>query len=262
MLSKQRIEFFLGSLNARISLHVVEETASTNSDLKPLPVQALDKPFVLLANHQHAGRGQYERTWETEPGKNGICSIAYAPQRKDGMALLGLLVAVSIAETLEKFVPNLSAVIKWPNDVLIQHKKIAGILVETQFKGNQVEKVIIGFGVNINQDFSNSRLSETAASLHTFSDAIWEREQVVGEILTNFFQLIELWEDRDTALPGMINRRLIGFEQRVHLQFLQENRTETVWMCGVDEWGRLGALTDEHQQIWYEHEQLRIQPIG
>lgn len=262
MLSKQRFEFFLGSLYKHISLHVVEETASTNTDLKRLPVEVLEKPFVLIANHQTAGRGQYERKWETEPGKNGICSIAYVPKRKDGLALVGLLTAVAIAETLEKFSSGYSASIKWPNDVWIQHKKVAGILVETQFKGNQVEKVIIGFGVNINQDFSNSSLSDTASSLLAFSGIIWERELILSEILINLFQLLELWEDRDTSLPGMVNQRLIGFQTRAQLLFVQENRTETVWICGVDEWGRLGVLTDEHQQIWYEHEQLRIQPVG
>ncbi|TNE69554.1 biotin--[acetyl-CoA-carboxylase] ligase [bacterium] len=260
MLSIEQINHLLGSYSNRLDLHFVDETESTNTDVKRLPAEVLDKPYVLFADHQTSGRGQYDRKWESESGKNGICSIAYRPKRQHGVALTGLLLAVAISETVEAVCEFAQAEIKWPNDVYVQGKKLAGILVEAQFRGKQVEKIVLGFGININQGFSDSLLQHSAVSLASLRGLSCNREELLAHILRNFFQLMELWEVNDPALSGMVNRKLIGFEKNCTVKNLQTAAQQTAWVNGVDHSGRLGIITEKNKYIWFEHEQIRLEP--
>ena len=128
-------------------------TDSTNNYLKQLVLEGTLEDFcVVAANHQTNGRGQRGSAWVSEKGKNLTFSIlkkdiAIKPSEQ---FLLNILVSLSIIKSLEAFnVPKLS--IKWPNDILSDHYKISGILIENVIKHQQIEYAVIGIGINVNQ---------------------------------------------------------------------------------------------------------------
>lgn len=124
----------------------VAKTNSTNTLLKELIAKGEwpEGEKYLYAGYQTAGRGQTGNGWESEEGKNLLCSILLPPRKN----LFGLNVAVSVAVRRllgEEFT------IKWPNDIYWKDQKVAGILIENAIIGNEVKYSIAGIGVNVNQ---------------------------------------------------------------------------------------------------------------
>ena len=127
-----------------------DETDSTNVQVKKLAEQGAVEGTVVIANRQSAGRGRLGRRWESPSGVNLYCSILLKPQIPVQQApQLTFLSAVAVAETL-KHVCQLSATVKWPNDVLIDGAKIAGLLNEMNAETEQIHFVILGVGINLN----------------------------------------------------------------------------------------------------------------
>ena len=129
-------------------------TDSTNNYLKQLLLETgLEDFSVVLTNHQTQGRGQRGSEWISDKGKNLTFSVLKhkPPFPTSRQFLLSILVSLSIIKTLEHYnVPNLA--IKWPNDILSDHHKIAGILIENFIKSQQIESSVIGIGLNVNQE--------------------------------------------------------------------------------------------------------------
>ena len=121
----------------------IEQTNSTNTLLKELIAKG-QEPVFIYAGYQTAGRGQTGNSWESEKGKNLICSILLPPNKN----LYFLNIAVSVA-ILRLFDEPLT--IKWPNDIYWKDKKLAGILLENAIIGNEVKYTIAGIGLNVNQ---------------------------------------------------------------------------------------------------------------
>lgn len=121
----------------------IEQTNSTNTLLKELIAKGQEPDFIY-AGYQTAGRGQTGNSWESEKGKNLICSILLPPNKN----LYFLNIAVSVA-ILRLFDEPLT--IKWPNDIYWEDKKLAGILLENAIIGNEVKYTIAGIGLNVNQ---------------------------------------------------------------------------------------------------------------
>lgn len=135
---------------------------STNDYLK----QLADAPefTCVIADEQTAGRGRRTRIWVSTPGEGLYLSLLLRPPASANIALLSLLAAVAVAETLAQYnVADLD--IKWPNDVLLGERKVCGILVEGASSGAQALRVIVGIGVNLNHQQFPPEICETATSL-------------------------------------------------------------------------------------------------
>src|SRR5262245_4652080 len=105
-------------------IYWLDETASTNDDCRRLTEEAGGRSVVVLADRQSAGRGQYGRTWDAPPGLGVLMSVS-VPDRPLENALLTEWASVAVAATLERLF-GFKAVVKWPNDVLVEGRKIAG----------------------------------------------------------------------------------------------------------------------------------------
>ena len=133
----------------------LNEVDSTNTYLKTLcENEILPEGTVVIAESQYAGRGQRSNTWESEPGKNIIMSLIFYPGflSANRQFLLSQAVALALQEFISNLLPEEKTSIKWPNDIYVGDKKIAGILIESSWMGNQVKNSIVGIGININQD--------------------------------------------------------------------------------------------------------------
>ena len=121
----------------------IKRTNSTNTLLREL-VATGNPPEYIYAGYQTAGRGQTGNRWESEEGKNLLCSILL-PARKN-LFELNIIVSVAVQRLLGE-----AFTIKWPNDIYWQDKKVAGILIENAIIGNEVRYSIAGIGLNVNQ---------------------------------------------------------------------------------------------------------------
>jgi BirA family biotin operon repressor/biotin-[acetyl-CoA-carboxylase] ligase len=133
----------------RPSIRIFTQTDSTNQQAKLLAAQGAPEGTVVAAESQTKGRGRRGRTW-LSPAGQGIClSIVLRPPLTPAKApQITLMAAVAVARTLEN--AGIRANIKWPNDILVENMKIAGILTEISADMDQVDWVIVGLGLNVN----------------------------------------------------------------------------------------------------------------
>ena len=119
-----------------------------------------------MADVQTQGKGQRGNIWLSESGKNLLCSFVFKPDNLsvENQIALTWVTSLSLLQTLRKF--NIEAKIKWPNDVFVGGKKIAGILIENQLQGSRICCSIIGIGLNVNQTFFED-LNATSLLLET-----------------------------------------------------------------------------------------------
>lgn len=132
-------------------IHLDDVESTNNYAAKLLNEKNIKSGTVILADYQSGGKGQRGASWQSEWGKNLLYSLyiehdnlSYENQRE-----LNFAVALAVKETIDGFVDQVK--IKWPNDIYVQDRKIAGILIENQLKGSYIKSSIIGVGLNLNQ---------------------------------------------------------------------------------------------------------------
>ncbi len=166
---------------------VVDKINSTNELAKIQAKAGADAGLVVIANEQSQGRGRRGRIWHSQPG--GLYfSILLRPQLPLNEATkITLLTGVTIVETLRKFY-HLPAVLKWPNDILIENQKVCGILTELSANIETINYIVIGIGINCNQDPQSwpSDIRETATSLQAVTGTSINRKKLLEKTLTHF----------------------------------------------------------------------------
>jgi BirA family biotin operon repressor/biotin-[acetyl-CoA-carboxylase] ligase len=148
-------------------IHLSSVDSTNNFAATLLSNQLCQNGTAILADAQSFGRGQRGNTWQSENGKNLLLSFIFKP---DNLSVqrqheLTWATSLSILKTLGKF--NIHAEVKWPNDVLVYGKKIAGILIENQITGDSISSSVIGIGLNVNQtDFSSIQATSISNELN------------------------------------------------------------------------------------------------
>ena len=152
-----------------------EKVSSTNDELRALAEKGMAEGLVLVAEEQVAGRGRRGAEWFSPKGESLAFSVLLRPTEPKGFwSRLSLVAGLAVAEALEKYVPL--AEIKWPNDVLIGGKKIAGILVEAG-----KDYVIVGIGINVNTEDFPPGLAATSLAIERGGEVA--REEVLLEVV-------------------------------------------------------------------------------
>ena len=159
---------------------------STNEYIK-INKSIFDKELVCIYTfNQTMGKGQRGRNWESEPYKN-LCVSFYKllskKASKDIFFKLNMIVSLKMIRILKKYsIPKLS--IKWPNDILSENKKIAGILIETSLKNNLLNDFIIGIGLNVNQTDFHDLLN--ASSLKNIMEQEFDLNKLIKDFIKEF----------------------------------------------------------------------------
>jgi BirA family transcriptional regulator, biotin operon repressor / biotin---[acetyl-CoA-carboxylase] ligase len=216
------------------------EIDSTNARAKELAVQAAPEGAVVIANSQLSGRGRRGRSWFS-PALTGIyMSLIIRPHISPAEApKLTLMTSVALAEAIET-ISNLKTEIKWPNDILISGRKVAGILTEISTEMEFVHYIIIGIGINVNTQSESfpEDIKDRATSLYIESGRQYSRVGMIRMILEKFEEIY------NTFKIGGFKRTLKEWKKRADIvgRTVEVNTMNTIYkgeVTSIDEEGGL-----------------------
>ena len=195
-LSETRIhEKLNATLNQPTQLHLFASIDSTNRFLKAQEAQT--GLTCCVAETQTAGRGRFGRHWHSPFGENIYCSVSLRiegdPSRLSG---LSLVVSLAMHAVLQQHTKEPIA-IKWPNDLLYKHQKLAGTLIEMTAEGNGGTDVIIGMGLNINSlSGPEKSIDRPWCSLRDITGCLFDRNQLIAELIMTLSQHLQLFAQK------------------------------------------------------------------
>ena len=172
------------------TVHFARETDSTNLWIKRLAKEGAPEGTLALAEFQSAGRGRLGRSWEVPEGTSVMMSILLRPIFEPQYApMLTLVMGMAVAKAVKKFGFDVS--IKWPNDVVVSHKKICGILTEMGVRDGKIDYAVIGVGINVNIREFPEEMADKATSLYLESGREFDRSQIPGLVMEAFEEYYE-----------------------------------------------------------------------
>jgi len=221
MLEEQMLRKGLKTRAFGSKIFAFETIDSTNNCAKAVAGCGAGEGTVVIAEHQTNGKGRHGRVWQSTPNENLMFSIVLRPKLPpEDLNLLPLYVAVAVSDAIERLA-GIKLECKWPNDLLINGKKVAGILIEGSYKQNSIDYVVIGVGINVNQLRFPGEIEATATSLRLEIGKEVDRIPLFREILVSmeniyrnsssrgFQSIIPQW----LAHTHMINRTISVSQQ-------------------------------------------------
>lgn len=229
-------------------IHIFAEIASTNDFAKIKAGEGAPEATLVVAEKQSSGRGRMSRPW-ISPASSGLwfSLVLRPPMMPAQAAQLTFLSAVVVCLAIREFT-GMEATIKWPNDVMLDGKKICGILTELSAEIDIINYVVAGIGVNVNQhkeDFP-SDLSAKATSLLIASGQTYRRVELLAHILKTydivyreyqqkgFTYILEKWRELNSTLGHTVN--VISQQEKYYGQAVD-----------IDEEGQLVVMTPEKE---------------
>jgi BirA family biotin operon repressor/biotin-[acetyl-CoA-carboxylase] ligase len=245
------------------SIEVVEQSPSTNQEVVERARRGEREGLVLVAEHQTAGRGRLDRSWVTPPRAALTFSVLVAPEvvPASRWPWLPLLAGIAVAEGVRR-VTEVDCRLKWPNDVLVADRKLAGVLVERVERQGAGAAAVVGVGLNVTSGREELPVP-TATSLELEGSTLLDRSLILREVLRTFAALYLQWcaERGDPAggLHAAYVRRCatIGREVEVDLPAGQRLHGRAV---GVDADGRLDVLTASGGRLLGAGDVVHVRP--
>jgi len=176
----------------RYKTHHFNSLTSTQDKAKEFAKKGLSN-IIIVADAQTKGRGRFKRKWHS--GKGGLwMSILLKPRNAENLQYLTFSAAIAVVESIKK-IAKLNTSIKWPNDVHYKGRKLCGILTEGVFgKDNYV---VIGIGLNVNQNKLPDDIKDTAISLKLIKGIVFDIKKIANEIINGFFTLYNDYYNKD-----------------------------------------------------------------
>ena len=172
------------------TVHFAREIDSTNLWIKRLAKEGAPEGTLALAEFQSAGRGRLGRSWEVPEGTSVMMSILLRPKFEPQYApTLTLVMGMAVAKAVKSLGFDVS--IKWPNDVVVSHKKICGILTEMGVRDGKIDYAVIGVGINVNIKEFPEEMADKATSLYLESGKEFDRSQIPGLVMEAFEEYYE-----------------------------------------------------------------------
>ena len=221
-----------------------QSTDSTMDDAAQWARDGADEGAVVVAETQTASRGRLGRRWVSDSG-NLYFSVLFRPET-DALPMLSPLAGVAVARSIRQ-VAGLYPAIKWPNDITIDGRKVAGILAESAMSGSHIQHAAVGIGVNVALDVSSDpEISDSAASLNHLSDSEIDRPELLRRILQHMDALyLDLMRGR-SPIPEW-RRWLDTLGQRVTVS--HHGVRNSGLAEDIDEHGNLLLRQDEGQLL-------------
>lgn len=215
-------------------------TPSTNDFLKDQLSKSTPFPegTVIMAVEQFSGKGQLGAVWQSEAGKNLTFSLLLYPYKftSNQPFLLTVTISLALADFLDTILVQKHRVtVKWPNDIYVEDRKIAGVLIENSFIGSQWKHSVVGIGINVNQVRFPPEISDKLCSLKLLA----QKDFDLNELLDGLCACIE---KRYLALrSGQYAELRADYYQRLY----QFGKVHTYWIDGVPVPAKIVGVTPQ-----------------
>ena len=233
------------------SLLILEETDSTNLFLQRILKDSPVEGTVVWAKNQYAGKGYANAHWESEKSKNLTFSVLIYPKflEPNHIFYLNKLTSLAVFKALKTYIPNEKIEIKWPNDILVNKKKICGILIENNLD-TRINSSIIGIGLNVNQLQFSSLIDYKTTSLKKITQHEYDLYELLQEInywleYCYFLLKANYWDTIDREYL----QNLLGYQEVS--QFKSNGRIFEATIIGVHKDGRLALQENEGIKNYY-----------
>jgi len=229
-----------------ISLEVVKST--NDVALNRIAANLATEGEMICANYQEQGRGQGGNFWESEAGKNLLCSLILTPHHimPAKQFLLTQVVSLGVLRVIESWVTNETCRVKWPNDLYINDKKVGGILFQNIIKGHVLDFAVAGIGVNVNQEVFGEELPNAVSLKNFYGDEIslTQFRNQVAQSIDQFYQLTY-----SKAGIQQIETQYLNKLYRINQwnNYRVSEREFIGMVVGIDEFGRLAVKTRDGQ---------------
>lgn len=223
-------------------IHHFLQVDSTNNRLKLLAEEGAPEGTVVVAEEQTSGKGRLGRSWVSPRGKGIWFSILFRPSKPlEDISVFTLLIAVAVARAIKKKLPQIDAGIKWPNDILIQGRKVCGILTELKAEADRLHYLITGIGLNFNSvraDFP-PELQKTATSIFLENNGHpLSRKEMAGQILREMDSIYRKYLNNETEeILSLWKAHNITLGKKITIKSLRESFTGKA--VDIDRYGAL-----------------------
>jgi BirA family transcriptional regulator, biotin operon repressor / biotin---[acetyl-CoA-carboxylase] ligase len=239
------------------NLVVLAEVDSTNNYAnRLLATKAPEHGTVVLSHFQRQGRGQRENSWESAPGMNLLASIilfpAYLPPVEQ--FFLSKITCLAIVEWLRQETDFVT--VKWPNDVYAGNRKIAGILIEASLQGNQFHSVVVGMGLNLNQETFSSEIPNPVSlkQLTGKTFAVQDVAEEIHEIFLKWYRMLE--EGRINEIDAAYLANLFRINE--WSLFRKEGKLFEARITGTGEYGKLVLEDRQNNRTTYSFKEIEF----
>ena len=241
-----------------MNLIKLNATTSTNSYLKELAMnEDLENFSVVVTELQSNGRGQVNSSWQSEKGKNLTFSVFVRISNLDvtNQFYLSKVVSIAVAKVLSGIVDT-QIMIKWPNDILADGLKIAGILIENRIKKAKLSESVIGIGLNVNQiEFKNL---PNATSLVRIENREFDLDLLLEKIIVSLKEYMELLEKREFEI---IDQMYLKNLFRLNKPAMYLDKSGEMFMgkiVNVSKVGKLQMQLDDDTEKEYDLKEIKF----
>lgn len=239
VMTKEELDSLMHTRWAGKNIVYYDATDSTNLRIRELGDAGAPHGTLAVADRQTAGRGRRGRSWESPPGSSIYMSVLLRPDiPPDRAPMLTLVMALSVAEGIRQCIEtggdsgnSLEIQIKWPNDIIISGKKLAGILTEMSSQVDYINHVTVGVGINVNRTEFPEEIRETASSLCLECGHTVKRAPLIAAVMERMEDNYDIFL-RTLDLSGLLER----------YSALLVNRDREVMVLGTKEQYRAYAL--------------------
>ena len=235
-----------------------DELPSTNSYAIGIMGDNPPEGTVILAWNQTAGRGQRGNSWQVQSGRNLTFSVIYYPAFLEAKDIFSLskITSMAIREAIADLLPLQDVSIKWPNDILLNNKKVTGILIENQLEGSRIKSCVIGIGLNVNQQIFPDEINDSATSMRQFADQDFPIEKVLNIVLEKLeAHYLQLKAGRKDHIDRTYLKHLYGYQ--TPLTFRVKDKYLEGVITGVDAQGRL-AVDCEKRLRYFDIKEIQF----
>lgn len=243
VMTKEELASLMNTQWAGRNILYYDVTDSTNLRIKQAGDEGAPHGTLAVADRQTAGRGRRGRTWESPAGSNIYMSILLRPEiTPDKASMLTLVMALSVAEGIGQCMSQSECPvlqIKWPNDIIINGKKLAGILTEMSSQIDYINHVTIGVGINVNTTDFPEEIAQTATSLQIECGHSVKRAHLIAAVMERLEENYETFL-KTGDLSGLIDRYsalLVNRDRDVRIICMKE--TYEAHAVGIDNTGEL-----------------------
>lgn len=235
-----------------------EKIDSTNLEAKRKAKQGL----IVIADKQDAGRGSHGRVWKSEGHVGIYMTFALTNDITTGLVFsVPILVSLCVAKTIERTL-DVPVKIKWPNDILLNGRKLCGILAEADFANGKLKSLVVGIGINVNQENFLEEIEGKATSLRRETGTMIDRNVLAAEVLNEIDRtLVSFFEKKSISnLINDYNAHLVHYD--CNIDIVKGEQRQTVHSKGIDEKGRLIAIDNKGKVINIAYGEVSVRGNG